>query len=54
MAIVNAEVGVGIGGFVDTGKLDQGTGIACSTASDLDLHAGHVVLWLVDVGAVDT
>lgn len=53
-AVVDAEVGVGVGGLVSTGELDHGARLAATTAGNLDLHAGDVVLGLVDVGAVNT
>jgi len=52
--VVDGEVGVAVGCLVSARELDhraRGTG---SSVLDLDLHARHVVLWLVDVGAVDT
>lgn len=54
VATVDAEVGVGVGGLVGTGELDDGTGLAAAATSNLDLDARDVVLGLVDVGAVDT
>jgi hypothetical protein len=53
-AVVDAEVGVGVGCLVCAGELDQGAGCAAATTLDLDLHARDVVLGLVDVGAVNT
>jgi hypothetical protein len=53
-AVVDAEVGVGVGGLVSAGELDHGAGRAAAAANDLDLHARDVVLGLVDVGAVNT
>jgi hypothetical protein len=53
-AVVDAEVGVGVGGLVSTGELDHGTGSTAAAALNLDLHARDVVLGLVDVGAVNT
>lgn len=53
-AVVDGEVGVGVGSLVGTGELDHGAGGSGTTTLDLDLKAGDVVLGLVDVGAVDT
>jgi hypothetical protein len=54
VSVVDAEVGVGVGGLVGTGELDHGAGVAAAATRDLDLHAGDVVLGLVDVRAVNT
>jgi hypothetical protein len=54
VSVVDAEVGVGVGSLVSTGELDHGAGVAAAATRDLDLHAGDVVLGLVDVGAVNT
>jgi hypothetical protein len=54
VSVVDAEVGVGVGGLVSTRELDHGAGLAATATLDLDLHAGDVVLGLVDVGAVNT
>lgn len=53
-AVVDAEVGIGVGGLVSTGELDSGARSTATTTLNLDLHARDVVLGLVDVGAVDT
>jgi len=53
-AVVDAEVGIGVGGLVCARELDEGTGGTTTAAYDLDLHAPDVVLWLVDVGAMNT
>lgn len=53
--VVDREVGVGVGLLVGTGELDHlGVNLAGTTTGDSDLHAGDVVLGLVDVGSVDT
>lgn len=52
--IVDAEVGVGVGRFVGAREASHGAWGAGPTAGDLDLHARHVVLGLVNVGAVNT
>ena len=53
-AVVNAEVGVVVGGLVGTGELDSRTGGSAAAASDLDLGTADIVLGLVDVGSVNT
>lgn len=54
MAVVDGEVGICVRGLVCSWELDGWAWRASATVLDLDLQARDVVLWLVDVGAVDT
>jgi len=54
MSVVDGELGVGIRVLVCTWELDGWAWSTVTTILDLDLQARNVVLWLVDVGAVDT
>jgi hypothetical protein len=53
--VVDGEVGVLVSVLVGAGELDHlSIDLAGATTGDGDLHAGDVVLGLVDVGSVDT
>lgn len=52
-AVVDAHGSVRVRGLVGARELDQRAGAARAAVLDLDLHAGHVVFGLVDVGSVN-
>lgn len=52
-AVVDAEVGIFVGGLVRAGELHRRSGGAAAASGDLDLDARHEVLGFVHEGLVD-
>lgn len=53
MSAVDGKFSICVGISIRAGKLHEGAGGAVAATGDLDLHAGGVVFWLVDVRAVN-